>query len=271
MIGLRNLFHRFGDFTLGPLSLSVPDGEYCVILGPSGAGKSLLLQTIAGLVMPNEGQITVGERDVTATAPELRGIGLVFQQSALFPHMSVEENVLYGLRARGVEQAERARRLAQVVERTGTGDLLTRPVATLSGGEAQKVAIARALAVSPDVLLLDEPLSPIDHNTRLSLQRELGRIHRELCLTTVHVTHSREEARALGSCCAIMMGGKIIQAAPTEEVFEKPRCTFVASFLGVDAVKVKHAPKCSVICVRQPGVCDAALEMATPPTGKGNS
>jgi ABC-type Fe3+/spermidine/putrescine transport system ATPase subunit len=211
VIELVNIHCAFGEFSLRDVSLRIAKGDYWVILGPSGCGKSVLLQTIAGFFSPTQGRILVDGRDVTATAPEHRKMGLVFQQSALFPHKSVRENIAYGLRARKVAREEVDRRVDDLIERLGLKSILARPVATLSGGEAQRVAVARALAIKPDLLLLDEPMSALDHNTRLELQVELARVHKELGLTTLHVTHSREEAAALGDHVAIMLGGRIGQ------------------------------------------------------------
>jgi molybdate/tungstate transport system ATP-binding protein len=261
MITISSLTRRFGDFALGPLSLCVSHGDYWVLLGPSGAGKSMLLHTLAGGFSPDSGSVVIDNRDVTREPPETRNVGLVFQQSALFPHMSVTENIAYGLRARRVPPDQRQRRIDDIVASTRIEPLLARPTATLSGGEAQKVAIARALAIQPRVLLLDEPLGPIDYDARLGLQEELKRLHRALGLTTVHVTHSREEARTLGDHCAVMLGGRIVQSGATETLFARPRCAFVARFLGVDPGTITDAPECSDACVHQPGHC------ATPERG----
>jgi ABC-type Fe3+/spermidine/putrescine transport system ATPase subunit len=170
---------------------------------------------------------------MTQLPPERRGVGLVFQHSALFAHMTVRDNIAYGPRSLGLARAEREQRVDAMVRSLGITPLLQRPVATLSGGEAQKVAIARALAVRPRLLLLDEPLGPIDHNARVALQEELKRIHEAFGHTTLHVTHSREEARELGDHCAVLGDGQIRQAGPTAEVFGQPRSAFVAEFLGV--------------------------------------
>ncbi len=259
MIRLVGLERRFGEFSLGPLSLHAERGDYWVLLGPSGAGKSMLLHTLAGGFAPEAGTIELDGRDATVERPERRDVGLVFQQSALFPHLSVRENVAYGLRARAVPARERKRRIDEIVSRTGIETLLARPTATLSGGEAQKVAIARALAVRPRVLLLDEPLGPIDFDARLGLQEELARLHRELGLTTVHVTHSRDEARTLSDHCAVMLGGRVVQRGETGAVFARPRCSFVARFLGVAPDNVAGAPDCGDGCVRTPGCCSAPL------------
>jgi molybdate/tungstate transport system ATP-binding protein len=255
VIELAKLQVSFGEFALRDLSLRIAKGEYWVILGPSGCGKSVLMQTIAGFFSPDRGHIFVEGRDVTALPPERRKMGLVFQQAALFPHKSVRENIAYGLRARRVPTEEIDRTVSELVERLGLGGILGRPVPTLSGGEAQRVAVARALAIHPDLLLLDEPMSALDHNTRLELQAELARIHRELALTTLHVTHSREEAAALGDHVAIMLGGRIVQRGTSAEVQTRPRCPFVARFLGLDPSAIIALPDCAQRCGEKPGEC----------------
>jgi ABC-type Fe3+/spermidine/putrescine transport system ATPase subunit len=257
MIELVRLQRSFGDFALRDLSLQIGKGEYWVILGPSGCGKSVLLQTIAGFFAPERGRIVIDGTDITDSAPERRRIGLVFQQAALFPHKSVFENIAYGLRARKVRKAEANQRVDELVERLGLQTILPRPVPTLSGGEAQRVAVARALAIRPDLLLLDEPMSALDHNTRLELQAELGRLHRELGLTTLHVTHSRDEAAALGDHVAIMLGGRIVQRGAAGDIIGRPRCPFVARFLGLDASAIAALPGCAARCDEKPGECIA--------------
>lgn len=234
-IELSHVGRQFGAFALRDLSLTVGAGEYWVVLGPSGAGKSLLLQLVAGLIAPDQGRIAIAGSDATAVPPERRNIGMVFQQSALFPHLSVVDNIGYGLRHRGLDRAARDKRVSALVELLRLQPILARPVATLSGGEAQKVAIARALAIEPAALLLDEPLGPIDHNTRLELQAELRRLHGELKFTAVHVTHSRDEARALADHCAVLRDGALEQCGTVDTVFARPANEFVAHFLGAPA------------------------------------
>jgi molybdate/tungstate transport system ATP-binding protein len=255
MIEVQHLGCHFGDFALNDVSLRIGKGEYWALLGPSGCGKSVLLQTIAGFFPPTAGRILVDGRDITAQAPEQRNIGLVFQQAALFPHLSVRGNIEYGLRARRVPAAEGRRTVDELVERLGLAAVLARPVATLSGGEAQRVAIARALAVRPVLLLLDEPLSSLDHNARLELQAELARWHKELDLTTLHVTHSRDEAAALGDFLAVMLGGRIVQTGTLVELRARPRCPFVARFLGLELSATVLRPPCAAACLDQPGCC----------------
>jgi ABC-type Fe3+/spermidine/putrescine transport system ATPase subunit len=262
MIRLHGIQHSFGDFSLSISALSADKGEYLVILGPSGCGKSLLLGTIAGIHQPACGRIYLLEQDVTTAPPERRGLGLVFQRQSLFPHLSVTDNIAFGLAVRGATRAQREQRVGELVETLGLSGVLRRPTATLSGGEAQKVAIARALAPGPSVLLLDEPLSLVDHNARLELQAELRRIHRTLDLTTVHVTHNRDEARALGDRCAVMLGGRMVQVGTMDDVLERPRCSFVARFLGLDGSSPPARPGCSEVCLAGTGQCDQADDEA---------
>ena len=254
---VEGLARRFGAFGLGPLSLALRPGEYWVLLGPSGCGKSMLLQTLCGFHRPDGGRVLLDGRDATALPPEARGIGLVFQQAALFPHRTVRENVAWGLVARKVPAADRERRVDEVVDALGIRPLLERPVAALSGGEAQRVAVARAVAPRPALLLLDEPLSLLDHNTRLELQGQLQRWHRELGLTVLHVTHGRDEAKVLATHVALMLGGTLVQAGPAAEVFERPRCPFAAHFLGLPREVASEQPACAASCLASPARCVA--------------
>jgi ABC-type Fe3+/spermidine/putrescine transport system ATPase subunit len=254
---LAGVGRRLGDFALEEVSLRLGAGEYWVLLGPSGCGKSVLLQTIAGLLRPDAGRVRIGEEDVTDVPPERRGVGLVFQKAALFPHYDVRGNIEYGLRARRLDRATRRRRVDAAISQFGLARILERPVATLSGGEAQRVAIARALAVAPRVLLLDEPLSLLDHNARLELQGEIRRLHDELGLTTLHVTHSRDEAQSLADHVAVMLGGRVVQAGPAAAVRARPRCPFVARFLGLAPETAAAAPPCADECMARPGRCVA--------------
>jgi ABC-type sugar transport system ATPase subunit len=250
MIKVENLRRSFGEFALCVDGFLVEPRHYTVVLGPSGSGKSLFLKTLAGLFHPDAGAIEVGGRDVTRLPPEERRVGLVFQEPSLFPHYNVFGNIAYGLK--GPDKKKTVEELAEILR---IKELLHRPVQKLSGGEAQKVALARALAVKPAVLLLDEPLSQVDHNSRLELQGELKRVHREMDLTTVHVTHNREEAFALAEDCAVMLGGRIIQHCGTEQMQKRPECEFVKRFLGLQGDIVKP-PGCSEKCLVGAGLCD---------------
>jgi len=233
-LALRGLSCRFGSFALREVTLALPTGAYGVLLGPSGAGKSLLLHTVAGLHRPDSGAVELLGRDLARVPAERREIGLVFQQGALFPHYDVCGNIGYGLRARRVAPAERRRRVEEMVQLLGLESIAFRPVATLSGGEGQRVAIARALAIRPALLLLDEPLSLVDAGARRELREVLRRLHGELGLTTLHVTHDREEALALSDRCAVLVDGALAQAGPTAEVFGRPASPAVARLLGVE-------------------------------------
>jgi len=259
VIRLDGIARAFGTFSLGEISLEIPQGQYWVLLGPSGAGKTLLLHLLAGLSRPDRGHLYLDERDLTEAPPEQRDIGLVFQQGALFPHLSVLGNIGYGLTARRVAVAERRRRVDELVEALGLAPLLERPVATLSGGEAQRVALARALAPRPQALLLDEPLGPIDFHARAELQEVLARVHRDFGLTCLHVTHSREEARALADGCAVIVGGKIVQSGALDEVLARPRCHFVARLLDAEEAGAEK-PSCAEGCLKPGGRCDAVAD-----------
>ena len=232
VVHVDGLFRDFGTFRLGPIDLRLEAGQYTVLLGPSGSGKTLLLQTLAGIFAPDRGRISLGGHDVSRVPAERRGIGLVFQQAALFPHYSVRGNIEYGLRARRVAADERRRRVQTLVERLGLSPIVDRPVPTLSGGEAQRVAIARALAPEPALLLLDEPLSHLDFQARRSLQAELSALHAELGMTTLHVTHDMDEARLMGSRWAVMLRGRIVQQGQAEAVLSRPASAEVAGLLA---------------------------------------
>lgn len=242
-VQVRDLSVDLGEFHLREIALDVAPGEYMVVLGPTGGGKTVLLETIAGLHGPHRGQILMNGEDTTTTAPEERGIGFVYQDYALFPHLSVADNIAFGLtRRRGRRHRVLPRREARAVARQRVNEmaellsiehLLHRSPSTLSGGEQQRVALARALIVKPRLLLLDEPLSALDPPTREDLQRELARLHGALGTTTIHVTHDFEEAVALGSRIAVMSAGRIVQVGPPEEIFRRPASEFVARFVGV--------------------------------------
>jgi len=221
------------DFHLREMELDIAPGEYFVILGPTGAGKTVVLETIAGLHQPRKGRIFVDGEDVTHVPPERRGVGFVYQDYVLFPHLSVAGNIAFGLKLRGANRTMVEERVAAIGQLLGINRLLHRRPDTLSGGEQQRVALARALVVEPRLLLLDEPLSALDPETREGLQRELVRLHRELGTTTIHVTHDFEEAVALGDRIAVVHEGRIVQMGPPEEIFRRPSSEFVARFVGV--------------------------------------
>ncbi|GAA2074767.1 ABC transporter ATP-binding protein [Pseudolysinimonas kribbensis] len=221
-----------GAAALLPLDLSVADGTFCIMLGSSGSGKSTLLRIIAGLEEPDTGSIRIGARDVSKLPVEKRNIGFVFQNYALFPHLSVLSNVMYGLRARRAPRAGAKRKAEEMLGLVGLAGFETRSPAQLSGGQQQRVALARALVTSPELLLLDEPLSALDRKIRGEMQRELKRIHRETGLTTVMVTHDQEEAMDLGDQVMMLDRGAVQQDDSPEAMYREPGNRFVAQFLG---------------------------------------
>ena len=234
MIGIDGLKVRAGDFALGPLSLRVAAGEYFVLLGPSGAGKTVLLETIAGLRQPAAGRLLLGGEDAAALPPERRGVGFVYQDALLFPHLDVAGNIGFGLRPAGAAggvrgAATREGRVAHLpevrraAELLGVAALLGRSPRTLSGGERQRVALARALARRPRVLLLDAPLSALDQEAREELQAVLRDLHARIQVPVVHVTHSLEEASALGDRCGLLAGGRLQQVGTPAELIRAPR------------------------------------------------
>ena len=230
MIQVKNLCVDLGDFTLSDINLNVEQGEYFIILGPTGAGKTILLETIAGLYPIKGGQVLLNGKEVTQLEPEKRNISIVYQDHVLFPHLSVKENIVFGLKLRKQANHEIEATLDWTAGLLNISHLFERKPDTLSGGERQKVALARALSIKPQVLLLDEPLSALDPETREGVQRELRQIHNQLKVTAIHVTHDFEEAIALGSRIAVLGEGRIKQTGTPEEVFHQPNSEFVARF-----------------------------------------
>ncbi|HET6948273.1 MAG TPA: ABC transporter ATP-binding protein [bacterium] len=232
-IELRSLRKTYGKVVaINDLSVHIPDGEFLVLLGPSGCGKTTTLRALAGLETLDRGRILIGGRDVTLLAPGKRGIAMVFQSYAVFPHIRVFDNIVFGLRMRGVTLEEQRRRAGEVAELLQIQNLLDRYPAQLSGGQRQRVAVARAIVMRPDVLLMDEPLSNLDALLRLHMRAELKRLHRELRATTVYVTHDQVEALSLGDRIAVMKEGEIIQCATPSVIYDTPANRFVGSFIG---------------------------------------
>jgi thiamine transport system ATP-binding protein len=219
------------------VSLEVGSGERVALLGPSGAGKSTLLRVVAGLQQPSAGRVLVDGRDVTRVPAHRRGIGLVFQDAALFPHRTVAENVGFGPRVAGLSRSEQAARVSEALALVGLPGAGDRDVTTLSGGETQRVALARALAPRPSTLLLDEPLGALDGPLRLRLQEDLRALFERLSLTVVHVTHDVGEAFALGDRVAILREGRLAQVARPDELWARPADDWVARFLGMRNVE----------------------------------
>ncbi|HUI96243.1 MAG TPA: ABC transporter ATP-binding protein [Xanthobacteraceae bacterium] len=222
-----------GTRALEPVTLDIARGETVVLLGPSGCGKTTMLRLIAGLEQPDPGgRILFNDADVTAVPIERRNVGMVFQSYALFPNMTVAENIGYGLKIRGVARTERAARVAELVALTGIEGLEHRRIDQLSGGQRQRVALARAVAVRPSALLLDEPLTALDAALRERLRAELNRLLRTLGITTIYVTHDQAEAMALGDRIVVMRKGAIAQAGTPREIYFAPQNRFVAEFIG---------------------------------------
>mgnify|MGYP000285198857 CR=1 FL=1 len=232
-ITLDAVTKEFGDLTaVDDVSYTINDDEFFVIVGPSGCGKSTSLRLIAGFETPTSGSISLKGEPIGHLAPEDRDIRMVFQDYALFPHMSVGENIAFGLKMNDVDPDTHDSRVADVLELVGLPDIEESYPETLSGGQQQRIALARALVLEPDVLLLDEPLSNLDKNLRDRMQVELKRIQRETGVTAIHVTHNQEEALSLADQVCVMNDGVIEQIGPPEEVYYRPRNRFVADFLG---------------------------------------
>jgi putative spermidine/putrescine transport system ATP-binding protein len=233
-VGLTMLNKTFGDVTaVENLNLEIPQGEFFSMLGPSGSGKTTVLRIIAGFETASSGKVFLEGADVTDLAPFDRDVNTVFQDYALFPHMSIQQNVEYGLRARKIAKAERAQLASEAIESVKLTHLADRLPHQLSGGQRQRIALARALVLRPKVLLLDEPLGALDKQLREEMQVELKRIQREAGITFVFVTHDQEEAMRMSDRIAVFNQGKIEQIGTPREVYENPSSAFVASFLGV--------------------------------------
>ncbi|MHA1786396.1 MAG: tungstate ABC transporter ATP-binding protein WtpC [Candidatus Helarchaeota archaeon] len=236
MIELKNVSKSWKEFNLQDINLKINTGEFFVILGPSGAGKTLLLEVIAGLHYIDNGEIYFGKKNVTRYPPEKRRVGFVFQEYALFPHKKVWENVMYGLNRLHLPYIEKKQKVEEMLKNLRIFDIAYRYPNTLSGGEKQRVALARSLIIKPSIFLLDEPLSALDHNIAVELRNEIKKIQKELKITTLYVTHNRIESFILADRIAIMNGGKIIQVGTPQDIFRNPRTDFVAKFVGFENV-----------------------------------
>lgn len=231
VINLSGLRKEFPDVVaVKDIDLEVRDGEFFTLLGPSGSGKTTVLRMIAGLDYPTKGTVYLTGQDVTNTPPYNRDVNTVFQDYALFPHMTVEENISYGLEIRGFEGQEITRRVTELLELVSLSGLATRSVDELSGGQQQRVALARALAIEPQVLLLDEPLGALDEKLRREMQVELKNIQEELGTTFLYVTHDQEEALSMSDRIGVMDSGNLVQIGTPEEIYERPRTVFIAEF-----------------------------------------
>jgi putative spermidine/putrescine transport system ATP-binding protein len=234
MIEFAAVSKSYGPVTaVRDASLSLKTGELVAVLGPSGCGKTTLLRIAGGYERADTGSVRLNGRDVTAAPPEARNVGMVFQNYALFPHMTTLENVEFGLRMRGASKAERKQRAASVLSLVGLEGVDTRRPAELSGGQQQRVALARALVIEPDVLLLDEPLANLDRNVRLRMRDELRSLQQRLRITTILVTHDQEEALSIADRVAVMDAGSIEQTGRVLDLCLRPATPFVATFLGL--------------------------------------
>ena len=264
MLHVEDVSVRFdGRAALDDASLEVAAGETMTVLGPSGSGKTTLLRVVAGLQTPDRGRILVGGNDLAGVPPHRRGIGLVFQDHALFPHRDVAANVGFGLRMRGDQPDAIASRTAELLDVVGLSGFEHRSVGTLSGGEQQRVALARALAPEPRLLLLDEPLGSLDRRLRDRLLDDLGRVFDELTLTAVYVTHDQAEAFTLGDRVAVMRAGRVVQVATPDELWARPVDEDVAQFLGLANVRDGAVVRPEAVTVRpSAGNGDGVVESA---------
>lgn len=230
---LENLSHSFGSTkVLDNINLTVDKGELFTLLGPSGCGKTTILRIISGFITPSEGRILVGDRDITHLSPEKRNIGMVFQNYALFPHMTVVENVKYGLVIKKLEKKVIDQKLDKYLDLVGMNEYRERKISQLSGGQQQRVAVARALAVEPELLLLDEPMSNLDAALRDRMRDEIRELQQKLGITTIFITHDQREALSISDRVAVMNEGNCIQIGTPFEVYNNPKTEFVATFVG---------------------------------------
>lgn len=249
-VDVQGITKNFGSMVaLDDVSITFDDGGFFALLGPSGSGKTTLLRTIAGFYFPERGSIRIGDREVQRVPVERRDIGMMFQSYALFPNMSVADNIGFGLRVRKVGVAEEKRRIAEALALVQLSHVADRRPSQLSGGQRQRVALARAIVTRPKVLLLDEPLSALDKTLRVDMQIELKRIQREVGITTIFVTHDQEEALTLSDRIGILKAGRIVQVGPPREVYDRPIDAFAAGFLG----EANWIPTAHMAGLRLPG------------------
>ena len=253
MIQVDKVTRDVGSFKLDNISFESPDGEYLVVLGPSGAGKTMLLESIAGLVSIDSGKIFINGKDVTKLPPERRNVGFVYQDYMLFPNMTVEENIAFGLAMHDTPKSERDRRVQEMMEFLGIDYLKGRRPRTLSGGEKQRVALARALIINPEVLLLDEPLSSLDAQVRKKLREDLKKIHEKHPVNVIHVTHDQIEAFVLADRIGVLSQGRLLELGTPEEIFKKPKTEFTTKFVGFDNVFKGRAKRENGITLVQVG------------------
>ncbi|MEZ5632012.1 MAG: ABC transporter ATP-binding protein [Burkholderiaceae bacterium] len=256
-IELENIGKQWGaTHALQGIDLQVDEGSFCVLLGPSGCGKSTTLRIIAGLEQPTSGSVTIGGRDVTRLPPSQRQIAMVFQNYALFPHLSVADNICFGLQVRKVPADERARRLQETATLLGLSALLERKPSQLSGGQQQRVALGRALVAGTRVCLMDEPLSNLDAQLRQDMRRELRELQRQLGLTVVYVTHDQAEAMSMADQVVLLNKGRVEQAAGARTLYARPASTFAARFIGT--------PPMNLLAVEQGRIAGSDVAVALP-------
>ena len=264
---IRDAVKRYGDFTaLSGVSLNIREGEFFTLLGPSGCGKTTLLRMIAGFNSIEGGDFYFGDKRINDVPAHKRDIGMVFQNYAIFPHLTVAENVAYGLKARKVAKAEISQRVAEALELVQISHLADRKPNELSGGQQQRVALARAFVIEPSVLLMDEPLSNLDAKLRVQMRTVIKKLQRRLGITTIYVTHDQEEALAISDRIAVMKDGVIMQIGTPNEIYAKPQNPFVAGFIGTS-----NFLDCDVANgkVTIQGEQTLEIPMAKPFTGKG--
>ncbi len=248
-VTIEALTRRFGDFiAVDDVSLSIGSGEFFTLLGSSGCGKTTLLRVVAGFLRQSAGRVLFGARAIDDVPAHRRNTGMVFQNYAIFPHLTVAQNIAYGLKARGVARAEVQRRVDRMLEMTRLAPLAARKPRELSGGQQQRVVLARAVVIEPDVLLMDEPLSNLDAEMRVHLRQEIRTLQRQIGVTTIYVTHDQEEALSLSDRIAVMRAGRIEQLGTPHEIFNEPATRFVAGFVG----------ESNFISARRMGAPDAA-------------
>jgi len=242
-IELRHVTKQFGGgvVAVDEVELEIEDGEFMVLVGPSGCGKSTLLRMIAGLEQTTVGRVLIGGRDVTELAPRQRDVAMVFQSYALYPHMTVRENLGYGLKVRRTPKQDARRRVEEVAGLLGLSDLLERKPSALSGGQRQRVAMGRAIVREPKAFLMDEPLSNLDAKLRVGMRASLAQLHERLGVTTTYVTHDQVEAMTLGQRVAVMRDGKVLQVDAPQRLYRSPRNLFVAAFIGSPGMNLVEA------------------------------
>ena len=261
-VTIKNLTKRFPDMTaVNDFSAVIESGELIALLGPSGCGKSTMLNMISGILPSTEGKVYFDDKDVTDLTPEKRGVGLVFQNYALYPHMTVLENICFPLEIKRVPKAERIARAKEMAKLVHVDGMLDRKPGQMSGGQQQRVAIARALVKQPSILLLDEPLSNLDARLRIEMREEIRRIQQETGVTTIFVTHDQEEAMSISDHIVLMKDGVLQQIAKPQELYDNPANRFVADFLGNPPINKTHGVITNGKIVLDGG-CEVALEAA---------